>query len=56
MSTPTGEPATSHPVSTDPPGATAGQWNGGTGTVDNGPYPSRGPVDGPTGDPYPVTP
>ncbi|MGW4695144.1 hypothetical protein ACWEO1_22510 [Kitasatospora cineracea] len=44
VSTPTSEPTTEHPVSTDPPGAVAGQWNGGTGTVDNGPYPSRGPV------------
>lgn len=37
------------PTSTDP--AYAGQYNGGHGTADNGPYPSRGPGDpnAPTG-------
>ncbi|GAA1977470.1 hypothetical protein GCM10009738_64720 [Kitasatospora viridis] len=36
-------PSASPPAQTPdgPPGAVAGQHNGGTGTVDNGPYPSR---------------
>ncbi|MGW4648032.1 hypothetical protein [Kitasatospora sp. NPDC004289] len=42
---------TQDPTNTDP--ATAGQYNGGHGTADNGPYPSRGPADpnAPTGPP-----
>ncbi|KDN84367.1 hypothetical protein [Kitasatospora cheerisanensis] len=53
MSTPT-TPTEPDPTTPPPPAATAGQNNGGTGSVDNGPYPSMAPPpsNGATEDPY----